>query len=106
MTEAKDFRTFIRIYSLFKSERLSANLELTLHKPLTRSVMTYACPAWEFATDTSLLKLQCLQNEVLRPTGNIPRYTLVHDLLDFKPSTCIQLYNKIMQATGRGHAKS
>jgi hypothetical protein len=40
MTEAKTFRTFIRIYSLFKSERLSANIKLILHKTLTRSVMT------------------------------------------------------------------
>src|SRR5215470_4423480 len=39
----------------FKSERLNANIKLTLHKALTRSVMTYACPAWEFAADTYLL---------------------------------------------------
>jgi hypothetical protein len=44
MIEAKAFRTFIRIYSLIKSERLSANIKLTLHKALIRSVMTYACP--------------------------------------------------------------
>jgi hypothetical protein len=43
--EAKAFRTFIRVYSLFKSERLSANIKLTLHKALIRSVMTYASPA-------------------------------------------------------------
>jgi hypothetical protein len=41
MIEAKAFRKFIRIYSLFKSERLSANIKLTLHKALIRSVMTY-----------------------------------------------------------------
>jgi hypothetical protein len=34
MFEAKAFRTFIRIYSLFKSECLSANIKLTLHKKL------------------------------------------------------------------------
>jgi hypothetical protein len=51
MIEAKAFRTFIRLYSLFKSERLNANIKLTLHKALIRSVMTYACPAWEFAAD-------------------------------------------------------
>jgi hypothetical protein len=42
--------------------------------------MTYACPAWEFAADTHLLKLQRLQNKVLRTTGNFPRHTMVHDL--------------------------
>jgi hypothetical protein len=34
MIEAKAFRIFIRIYSLFKRERLSANIKLTLHKSL------------------------------------------------------------------------
>jgi hypothetical protein len=32
MMEAKTFRIFIRVYSLFRSERLSANIKLTLHK--------------------------------------------------------------------------
>jgi hypothetical protein len=65
MIEAKAFRIFIRIYSVFKSERLSANIKLTLHKALIRSVMTYACPVWEFAAECHLLKLQRLQNKVL-----------------------------------------
>jgi hypothetical protein len=60
MIEAKAFRTFIRIYSLFKNEPLSANIRLTHHKALIRSVMTYTCPAWELAADTHLLKLQRL----------------------------------------------
>jgi hypothetical protein len=51
MIEAKAFRTSIRIYSLFKSERLSANIKLTLHKALIRSALTYACLAWDFAAD-------------------------------------------------------
>jgi hypothetical protein len=53
MTEAKAFRTFIRIYSVFKSERLNVNIKLTLHKALFISVMTYACPAWELVADIS-----------------------------------------------------
>jgi hypothetical protein len=80
MIEAKAFRTFLRIYSLFKSERLSANIKLTLHKALIRSVMTYACPAWEFATESRLLKLQRLQNKVLRNIGSFPRRTPVRDI--------------------------
>jgi hypothetical protein len=55
--ETKSLRTFIRLYSLFKSERLNAKIKLTLHKALIRSVMTYACPAWEFAAETYILKL-------------------------------------------------
>jgi hypothetical protein len=42
--------------------------------------MTYACPAWELAADTHPLKLQRLQNKVLRTTGNFPRYTSVCEL--------------------------
>jgi hypothetical protein len=38
--------------------------------------MTYACPAWEFAAETYLLKLQRLQNKV----GNLPRCTLFRDI--------------------------
>jgi hypothetical protein len=42
--------------------------------------MTYACPAWELAADTGLLKLQRLQNKVLSTVGNSPRFTPVRDL--------------------------
>jgi hypothetical protein len=52
MIEAEAFRTFVRICSLFKSEHLSTNIKLTLHKALIRSLMTYACPTWELASDT------------------------------------------------------
>jgi hypothetical protein len=70
MIEAKAFRTFIRIYSQFQSERLSANIKLTLHKALIMSAMTYVCPAWEFAAYTYLLTLQRLQNKVLHNMVN------------------------------------
>jgi hypothetical protein len=80
MIEAKAFRTFIRIYFLFKSERLSANIKLTLHKALIRSVMTYISPAWEFAVDSNLVKLQRLQSKVLHTIGNFPRCTPICDL--------------------------
>jgi hypothetical protein len=79
MIEAKAFRTFIGINSLFKSARLSANIKLTLHKAVVRSVMTYACPAWKFAAECHLLKLQRLQNKVLHTICNFPRHTLVRD---------------------------
>jgi hypothetical protein len=41
--------------------------------------MTYACPACEFAADTYLLKLQRLQNKVLRTTGHFSRLTPVRE---------------------------
>jgi hypothetical protein len=47
--------------------------------------MTYACPAWEFAADNHLLKLQRLQNKVLFNNGNFQRRTPVRDLhMNFK----------------------
>jgi hypothetical protein len=42
--------------------------------------MTYACPAWEFATETYLLKLQRLQNKVLGTIGSFPRRLSVRDM--------------------------
>jgi hypothetical protein len=42
--------------------------------------MTYACPAWEFAAETYLLKLQRLQNKVLHIIGGFPRRTLIRDM--------------------------
>jgi hypothetical protein len=80
MIEAKAFRTFLRVYSLFKSERLSANIKFTLHKVLNKSVMTYASPAWESAADTYPMKLQHLQNNFLRTIANFPRRTQVREL--------------------------
>jgi hypothetical protein len=37
-------------------------------------------PAWEFAANTHRLKLQRLQNKVLRTIGNFPRCTPVREL--------------------------
>jgi hypothetical protein len=59
-TASKTLQTFIRIYAFFKSERLSAKSKLTLYKALIRSKMTYACPTWQFAADSHLLKVQRL----------------------------------------------
>jgi hypothetical protein len=42
--------------------------------------MTYACPAWDFAAESHLLKLQRLQNKVLRTIGSFPRRTSVRDM--------------------------
>jgi hypothetical protein len=49
------------------------------------SAMTYACPAWEIAAETHLLKLQRLQNKSSPHHGNFPRHTSVRDMyLAFK----------------------
>jgi hypothetical protein len=79
-TAAKALRTYIRTYSLFKRERLSTNIKLKFYKVLIASVTPYACPTWENAADVRPLKLQRLQNRVLRATGNRDRRTLVREL--------------------------
>jgi hypothetical protein len=73
-------RIFIRSYSLFKSDRLSTESNLTLYKALIRSIINYACPAWEFSADTHLMKLQRLQNKALRTIGKFPRNTPISDM--------------------------
>jgi hypothetical protein len=44
------------------------------------SVMTHACPTWEYAADAQLLKLQRLQNRVLHAIGNLDRCTPFREL--------------------------
>jgi hypothetical protein len=80
-TVAKALSTYIRTYSPFRNGRLRTNIMLTLYKPLIRSVMAYACPTWECMADTHLLKLQHMQNRVLRATENLDRCTSVSELL-------------------------
>jgi methionine aminopeptidase len=42
--------------------------------------MTYGCPAWEFVTDTHLMKLQLLQNNALYATGKSKENSLIQDM--------------------------
>jgi hypothetical protein len=90
MIEAKAFRTFIRTYSLFKSELLSTNVKLTLHKALIRKIMTYAFIASGFAADNHLLKVQRLQKKFT--IGNFPRSTPVRDSLMAFKLPCVYDY--------------
>jgi len=48
---------------------------LTLHYTFISSIVTCACPNWNFAADTYILRLQHLQNKGLHTTGNFPRHT-------------------------------
>jgi hypothetical protein len=115
MNADKAFRTFIRIYSLFKSELLSANIKLTLHKALFQSVITYACPTWELAADIYLLELQPLQNKVLCTTGNFPRCTPVYYLhttfnlphiYNYTITTLCRQQAEVIQNHDNGHIRS
>jgi hypothetical protein len=50
-TAAKALDMYIRNYSLFRSERLSINIKLTLYKTIIKSVMFHARPIWKNAAD-------------------------------------------------------
>jgi hypothetical protein len=101
MIEVMAFRAFITTYSLLKSKPLNINLKRTLHKALIRSIMTYACPAWEFASYNSLLKLQRVQKKVLCTIGNFLRHKSVCELHKAFNILYIYDYNKVMQETSK-----
>jgi hypothetical protein len=72
----REFRSVVSFYynlPPIKDGRSSASIKLTIPKALIGSIMTYTFPACELAADTSLLKLQPLQNKVLRIIANVPR---------------------------------
>jgi hypothetical protein len=67
--------------SLSKSERLSANMELVLHKVPIISVMTYACPAWNLLQISIYLNCSALvRDKVLRTIGKFSRCIPVYEL--------------------------
>jgi hypothetical protein len=106
MIKAKAFRTFVGVYSLFRS-----NIKLTFLNALIKSVITYASPTWEFAANTHLMKLQRLQNKVPRTIGNYPRRKPVRDLhmafqvlyvYDYITKLCIQQAEVIQSYDNEG----
>jgi hypothetical protein len=50
-TVAKVLRTYVRTYSLLKNGRLSTNIKLMPYQAVIGSVMTPACPTWEYVVD-------------------------------------------------------
>jgi hypothetical protein len=62
------------------NQTLHEDLKIPLIQYMIKSVMTYASLAWESAAVTHLLKLQCLQNKVLRTISNFSRRTPVREL--------------------------
>jgi hypothetical protein len=61
--------------------------------------MTYVCPTWDFAADTHLMKLQRLENKVLRTIGNFPRCTPVREL--HKAFSIPYIYDYITKLSGQ-----
>jgi hypothetical protein len=103
MIEAKTFRTFIRICSLFKSERLSAYIKLIIDKTLIRSAMVYAVIRGRYLplNIAAPAKQRSAQHWKFSKVHTGPRFA--HGV---QASVCIRLYNRFVQAISRSHTKS
>jgi hypothetical protein len=66
MLKAKAFRIFIRVCSLFISERLCANIKLMFSEAIIKSIITSAFPAYEFSVGANVFRLQRLKNKIIR----------------------------------------
>lgn len=60
---------------LLFSDRLYLQSKVTLYKILIRPEITLAAPAWAFATNTHIKKVEIFQNQVLKLTTKRPLYT-------------------------------
>jgi len=83
-------------------------------------MLTYTCPAWEFAADSYLLKLQRLQDRALSTIGNLPMHTPIRDLhrsfkmpylyyyvtqLCRKQVSVIRNHDNVIHTIGQGEAR-
>jgi hypothetical protein len=58
--------------------------------------MVYACPAWEYATDAHLLKLQRLQNRILHTGGKFDRRKPVSEMHMLSKFLRVRSHNTVM----------
>jgi hypothetical protein len=55
-------------------------MPMALEGSAMSSVKSWKISSWEFAADTHLMKLQRLENKVLRTVGKFPRNTPIRDM--------------------------
>jgi hypothetical protein len=77
---SQGFAQVCKDLSSIQNRRLSTTIKLTLYKVMSRSFMTYTCPIWEYEADPNLLKLQHLQNRILRAIDKLNMRKLVREL--------------------------
>lgn len=63
---------------LLHSSSISRTDRLTIYRQVIRPSITYACPIWAGAAQTSIDSLQPLQNRVLRTITHSPKATPIH----------------------------
>lgn len=67
---------------LSRRSGLSLNSKVLLYKQIIRPVMTYAAPLFISGSQNLILKLQRLQNKILRHIANVNRYVSIRRLHD------------------------
>lgn len=77
----KAYAALSKLYPLVnRRSKLSTDNKLTLYKVIFRPILTYACPSWNFISDTQYKRIQITQNKMLRLLTNANRYTPIVDL--------------------------
>jgi hypothetical protein len=64
-----------------ESSTIDINLALVIYKSLLRTILTYASPAWGYAANTYMNKLQTFQNKDLRiiKFSTVPPIVTLHE---------------------------
>ena len=84
---------------LNKSSTIDINLALVIYKSLLRSILSYASPAWGYAANTHINKLQTFQNKVLRIITKLPRVTPITTLHEQTGMSSIKSHFKRLART-------
>jgi hypothetical protein len=97
----------LSVLLLFRSEWLSANVNLTLHKALIRRIMNYAPPPGNLLQISNFWNCIASKTKLPSPLAifqGAHRSPICMWLSKFR--TCVWLHYKIMQAGSRNHTKS
>jgi hypothetical protein len=85
--ENKAVQRFVSLYPIFKPRTLNRKIRTHLYKSLIRPILLYGAPAWGYAAKSSVVKLQVIQNKILRNIDDGDRYTsnkAIHIALDVR----------------------
>ena len=63
-----------------RKSKLSVENKILIFKVVLRPIYTYACPIFTDIAKTHLMKLQRIQNKILKMILNLPWYTSTQDI--------------------------
>lgn len=95
---AKTNKQYGAIYPLLnKNSKINLRTKTNIYKSLLRPVLTYGAPSWCTASKTHLIKIQRMQNKILKTIANTPRHALnrvLHN--DLEIPTINNFFDKII----------